>query len=526
MKQFIDKLGKFPTQLLIIMIGLVGFVSLLGNVPLFDTIELRFAEYAREMLLSHSFRQVQLNFEPVGLTPPLFTWIQTASFYVFGVNEFAARFPNAIIGVLSMLMAFRIGRYYFSSAFGVFWALLLGSSFLSILYFKSGISDPLGNYLVFLSAYFLFKVSIKDEFAPRKMINSQMFRSVFYSALFCSLAMLTTGSINFLIIVVLVTLVLLWNKGKMTFSISNFVWWMLFQSLFIFLWLNLEDGSWNVSKLSVYIKSQIGILAAENTSGIRSLPLFMLVLLIGFFPSSFLIWRVLKRNADDTIHQLLLKRWMLSLLLLVFVLIYFHHRQFINQITLAFYPLSFLGAYFLYKIYINARSWKLVDSVILFSGALVWAVAVGGVIYLFSSGQQNRLSAFINSTFWKDAFTKSVYWNMYEIALPALFIVAIILAIILFHSRKNTPAIGVMIVSCALFFNLSLVLLLPRLSLYSQDTFISTVKKNNTHFVAKDFESYIPQFYSKNKTSTDTVWVTKGESKIENCKDGYCFSSN
>jgi 4-amino-4-deoxy-L-arabinose transferase-like glycosyltransferase len=149
MKPFIDKLAKFPTQLLIIMIGLVGFVSFIGNVNLFDTIELRFAEYAREMLLSQSFRKVQLNFAPVALTPPLFTWIQTVSFYVFGVNEFAARFPNAIIGVLSMLMAFRIGRYYFSSAFGVFWALLLGSSFLSILYFKSGISDPLGNYLLF-----------------------------------------------------------------------------------------------------------------------------------------------------------------------------------------------------------------------------------------------------------------------------------------------------------------------------------------------------------------------------------------
>jgi 4-amino-4-deoxy-L-arabinose transferase-like glycosyltransferase len=492
MKPFIDKLAKFPTQLLIIMIGLVGFVSFIGNVNLFDTIELRFAEYAREMLLSQSFRKVQLNFAPVALTPPLFTWIQTVSFYVFGVNEFAARFPNAIIGVLSMLMAFRIGRYYFSSAFGVFWALLLGSSFLSILYFKSGISDPLGNYLLFLSAYFLFKVSIKDEFAPRKMLNSQMFRSVFYSALFCSLAMLTTGSINFLIIVVLVTIVLLWNKGKITFSISNFVWWLLFQSLFIFLWLNLEDGSWNISKLSIYVKSQIGILATENTSGIRSLPLFIFVLLIGFFPSSFLIWRVLKRNADDTIHQLLLKRWMLSLLLLVFVLIYFHHKQFINQITLAFYPLSFLGAYFLYKLYINARSWKLVDSVILFTGALVWAVAVGGVIYLFSSGQQERLSAFIHSPFWKLALTKSIYWNSYEILLPVVFIAAILVAIILFHLKKNTTAIGVMIVSCMLFFNLSVVLLLPRLSLYSQGTFIAFVKKSNAQFVAQDFESYIP----------------------------------
>lgn len=525
MKLFTDKFAKFPTQLLIIMIGLVIFVSLLGNVSLFDTIELRFAEYAREMLLSQSFRQVQLNFEPVALTPPLFTWLQTASFYVFGVNEFAARFPNAIIGVLSMLMAFRIGRYYFSSAFGVFWALLLGSSFLSIFYFKSGISDPLGNYLVFLSAYFLFKVSIKDEFAPRKMMNSLMFRSVFYSALLCSLAMLTTGSINFLIIVVLVTIVLLWNKGRITFSFSNFVWWFLFQALFIFLWVNFEDGSLSFSKLTLYIKSQIGILATENTSGIRSLPLFMLVLLIGFFPSSFLIWRVLKRNADDTIHQLLLKRWMLSLLLLVFVLIYFHHRQFINQITLAFYPLSFLGAYFLYKLYIKARSWKLVDSAILLTGAVMWAVAVGGVMYLFSSGQQDRLSAYIDSPFWKSALTKQVYWNSYEIILPILFVGAIIAAIILFHLKKNTPAIAVMIVGCALFFNLSLVLLLPRLSLYSQDTFTSYVKKNNAHFITKDFESYIPLFYSKSQIKTDTIFVTKGENKIGNCKDGYCFSS-
>ena len=88
------------------------FIPFLGNVHLFDWDEINFAENAREMLLTGNYQQVQINFQPFWEKPPLFFWMQVLAmkaFNVFDPNsgfapEFGARFPNAIIGIITLLV--------------------------------------------------------------------------------------------------------------------------------------------------------------------------------------------------------------------------------------------------------------------------------------------------------------------------------------------------------------------------------------------------------------------------------------
>ncbi|MGL5888758.1 MAG: ArnT family glycosyltransferase, partial [Bacteroidia bacterium] len=68
----------------------------LGYAQLFDWDEINFAECAREMMVTGDYTTVQINFEPFWEKPPLFIWMQVLCMKVFGVNEFAARLPNAI----------------------------------------------------------------------------------------------------------------------------------------------------------------------------------------------------------------------------------------------------------------------------------------------------------------------------------------------------------------------------------------------------------------------------------------------
>ena len=63
--------------------------STIGDFNLFDWDEINFAESSREMLLSNNFSQVMINFEPFHEKPPLFFWIQTISFKIFGITSFA-----------------------------------------------------------------------------------------------------------------------------------------------------------------------------------------------------------------------------------------------------------------------------------------------------------------------------------------------------------------------------------------------------------------------------------------------------
>ena len=142
-------------RLLIVIIGLLLFLPFNGLVHLFDWDEINFAESAREMIVTGNYSTVSINFIPFWEKPPLFIWMQVVSMKFFGINEFAARFPNAICGVLTLLILFEIGRRLKNNKFGLAWALAYGASILPFLYFKSGIIDPWFNLFIFSALFFV-----------------------------------------------------------------------------------------------------------------------------------------------------------------------------------------------------------------------------------------------------------------------------------------------------------------------------------------------------------------------------------
>jgi len=101
----------------IALVAAILFIPFLGNVHLFDWDEINFAESAREMMASGNYFSVQINFTRFTEKPPLFFWMQVLSMKVFGVNEFSARFPNAICGIVTLVLIFRIGIQIFNDHF-------------------------------------------------------------------------------------------------------------------------------------------------------------------------------------------------------------------------------------------------------------------------------------------------------------------------------------------------------------------------------------------------------------------------
>src|SRR5574343_557412 len=98
---------------LIVLISGVLFLPYLVSVHLFDWDEINFAESAREMIMTGNYSQVQINYQAFWEYPPLFIWMQVLSMKVFGVNEFAARFPNVVFGILTLCLIYTTGRRYF-----------------------------------------------------------------------------------------------------------------------------------------------------------------------------------------------------------------------------------------------------------------------------------------------------------------------------------------------------------------------------------------------------------------------------
>jgi len=142
---------------LVLASAILFFIPFLGSVHLFDWDEINFAESAREMIVTGNFGRVQIDFHPFWEKPPLFFWMQALSMKLFGINEFAARFPNAVIGILTIFLFYLIGKKLYDEKFGLIWSLAYLGSFLPHLYFKSGIIDPFFNFFMFLGVVFLAK---------------------------------------------------------------------------------------------------------------------------------------------------------------------------------------------------------------------------------------------------------------------------------------------------------------------------------------------------------------------------------
>src|SRR5919204_763443 len=90
-------LGKYA----ILFFGCLVFHTIgTWSLPLIDRDEPRFAEASREMIergdyiVPHFNNQLRLD------KPPLAYWAQTASYRIFGENDFAARFPSAVAAAL------------------------------------------------------------------------------------------------------------------------------------------------------------------------------------------------------------------------------------------------------------------------------------------------------------------------------------------------------------------------------------------------------------------------------------------
>lgn len=119
-------MGKTALHLLLLagVAGLVMFVNL-GGPPLWDRDEPRNAACAREMMERGDWVVPTFNDDLRVLKPAMKYWFMMAAYSVFGVNEFAARFPSAVAALLAAWVTYFLGRRLFNDRVGLWSAIVL-----------------------------------------------------------------------------------------------------------------------------------------------------------------------------------------------------------------------------------------------------------------------------------------------------------------------------------------------------------------------------------------------------------------
>lgn len=130
----------WDTLLLLALMGILFFYKL-GSYPLFDLDEPRYAEAAREMIERSNWITPYFNYELRFDKPVFFYWLIALSYKTFGVSEFAARFPSAVMGSLTVLMTYLFGRHWLGRSYGFYAALILSTSVMFIGIARMSITD-------------------------------------------------------------------------------------------------------------------------------------------------------------------------------------------------------------------------------------------------------------------------------------------------------------------------------------------------------------------------------------------------
>ncbi|MFT4065695.1 glycosyltransferase family 39 protein [Paraburkholderia sp.] len=120
-------LNRTAILLLVLVLAVIWFVPL-GWRHLLPSDEGRYAEMAREMLLTGDWITPRYNAYKYFEKPPLQTWANALTFAWFGIGEWQARLYTALTGFAGVLLIGFTGARVFNAATGVFAALVLACS--------------------------------------------------------------------------------------------------------------------------------------------------------------------------------------------------------------------------------------------------------------------------------------------------------------------------------------------------------------------------------------------------------------
>lgn len=505
------KLSDKTIQILIIIIGSLLFIPFIGQSHLFDWDEINFAESAREMLVTNDWLTVQINYLPFWEKPPLFIWMQALSMKVFGINEFAARFPNAVCGIVTLIVLFRLGRSILNSKLGLLWVLLYACSILPFIYFKSGIIDPWFNLFIFLGIYNISAFTRSTDKLHR-------YRFVGLSALFIGLAILSKGPVALLVFGLVTVIYFIAKKFKVKFNLWHVILFLiisLFVGGFWFILLTINGNFEIVKDFFVY---QVRLFQTEDAGHGGFLFYHFVVLFIGVFPASIYAFLYFKRfQKDERLVFFEFKTWMVILLWTVLILFTIVKTKIIHYSSLAYFPLTFLAAYYIYKLLEQKESLPKWIKIMVLSLGFVWSLIVVALQFVAMNKEKITKMNVIKDDFAVGNLQAQVHWTGFEFLIGALFFVALLF---IFLSKRFTTQNQIIasLIATLLFIYSTVVVIVPKVEGYTQNAAIEFYKsRQNEDCYVKTvgFKSYADLFYSakkptKNLNSNLEDWLIFG----------------
>lgn len=511
------------------LLGALYYIPFLGGVHLFDWDEINFAEISREMIVLDDYLRVHVNFQPFWEKPPFFFWLQVLAMKTFGTGEFAARLPNALCGVLTLVVVYQIGKKLYDARFGALWATAYFGSVLPFLYFKSGIIDPWFNLFIFLGLYFFILGYWKKDDVPGIELRRNHWYYLFLGGFFIGMGILTKGQTAYLLAVL--TMGVYWVSKRLRFyvHVPHFLVFTAAATLVTLAWYGMEtwkNGPWFINEFNKY---QYRLFSTPD-AGHGGFPGYhFVVLLVGCFPASvFALRAFFHLPEEEHEHRRDFRRWMKYLFWVVLILFSIVKSKIVHYSSMCYFPLTFLAALVLDKILRGeitfARWMKILLAVV--GGLFVLAT----VAMPFVGMNADTLKPLFKDPFAQANLDADVHWSGLEILPGLLLLTVLILALRWFGTGQSEKAGRVLFGGTAVFVMLTLIFFIKRIEGYSQRAaieFFESKAGEDVYFTTHGYKSYAQYFYARtmpysNPNAADRNWLIEGPVD----KDVYIVTKN
>ncbi|MBS3914749.1 MAG: glycosyltransferase family 39 protein [Bacteroidetes bacterium] len=483
--------SKVAVHTIITIVAILMFLPFLSASHLFDWDEINFAESAREMIVSGNYHQVQIGFEPFWEKPPLFIWMQVFCMKIFGINEFSARLPNAIFGIITLNFLYYLGCKIRNHFTGIFWVLAYGASLAPAIYYRSGIIDPVFNLFIFLAIYQLFSAESDavSKLNPRK--------AMLFCGIFFGLAVLTKGPVALLIGGVVWLVRFMQNPKYVWNGIYNFLIALFGFLAIISLWVIpelLRSGTWFFTEFYQY-----QILLAKGQMEWHNQPWFyhILVLLFLCFPASVFAIPQLFRADDSSGDEKLWSTYMRILFWVVLVIFSLVTTKIIHYSSLCWFPLGWFAGNMLYKLHTNRTR---ISGWLMFPFALV--VVILGIVFVLIPilFVQPALNQFFTQNV-KDVFANAIIsnpdgWQGWEYIPGVLFLVSSFIWLLYFRKAHAHWPFTITAIFGILFSGI----LIPRIDNSLQGKYLNEIvsqKGKDIYIESWGFKTYAILFYAQ-----------------------------
>ncbi len=362
-------------------LALLIFFFRLGAMPLLDPDEPRYAQAAREMKDSGDTINPQLNGENRWDKPVFFYWLILASYKLYGVSEWAARFPSALFSLLMILLCYLWSIRCGGRLWGLWASLILMTNLEFCIIGRLAITDMTLSFFQSLAIIFAFEAW---------RVNRPQY--LFFCFVASGVAFLTKGPVGILLPGMVFFLFLVLSKNL---KFLKQVQWIT--SLMAFLaialpWYAVECFLYPDFFEYFFILHNVKRFATDELRHSEPLYYYVAVIAIGFFPWSIFVPRALTKAFKNLWKEpinLYLSIWFLT----GFLFFSISRAKLPTYILSIFLPLSLLVARFLEEVLENSSKIKLKIEGLVLSIASI-GILIGGSVFWYIKFPNNGLAFF------------------------------------------------------------------------------------------------------------------------------------